>query len=246
MSGSNNLLLVDENELRRFLEKVNPVLEKDEVLVLGLAARGKYCPGTEKAGAFLNSEIIRTGNVDEIVLKIRRLSFVEGCYRSMRTGDFIKPECMVLYLDLEPKSVIKALNQYVKEYQDVLTGLVVNSLDDFELIKKFVSWSKMRSALSKSRSRKLYCDVDIDVKDEGVLREVLSIVTSHGVSYDELIVIESRGGYHVVIPNDKKLVGVLYQKYNLTPNVEIHNKQVQVTIPGTLQGGFLVRMDEDE
>ena len=49
---------------------------------------------------------------------------------------------------------------------------------------------------------------------------------------------QSRGGYHVVIPNDKKLVGVLYQKYNLTPNVEIHNKQVQVPIPGTLQGVF--------
>lgn len=228
-------LLVNENETKRFLEKVAPKLEKDEVLLLSLAVRGKYCPGVESSGAFLNSMVLRNNDINDIMLKIRRMSYVDKCYISYRTGNYINPECMVIYIDLQPRAVKSAMNLLFKEYMDVVSEENVN----YELLKKFTSWSKMRHVLAKNRSKKLLLDIDIDIKDEDLLNNILDIVDDNVEC-----VIESRGGYHVIIINDKRIAKELYEKYSKNEYIEFSSKQVQVPIPGTLQGGFEVKLIE--
>ena len=148
---------------------------------------------------------------------------------------------MVMYIDLEPRSSIKAMNELFKQYNDELVLNAFGLKDkNYRNLKRYLSWSKIRSVLAKNKSRRLYCDIDIDIKDEILLNEILHIVSK----LNNKICIETKNGYHIVIPNEKKIVAELYEKYKNIEEVEIHNKQVQIPIPGTLQGGFKVRLIE--
>jgi len=237
-------LLYDENEVIKFLESTIPKLEDDEVLMLGLAVRGKYCSDIEKSGTIINSLFIKNDNVDDIFMKIRRLSYVEKCYRSKKTGNYIDPKCMAMYIDLQPRSVINGMNKFIKSYIDKLNEKVlnINAFDNTD-IKKFISWIKMRSAIAKSISRNVYCDIDIDIKDYELLRKIVSFIRDiDPISSVNMKIIETKNGFHVIVPNDKKIVSEVYRLHMYFEGVEIHNKQCQIPIPGTYQGGFKVKL----
>lgn len=62
-------LIYDENEIRTFLENVVLPLE-DEVYIMMLTIRKKYCPDLSRSQEVVKREIIRKDNIDYIIRKV--------------------------------------------------------------------------------------------------------------------------------------------------------------------------------
>jgi len=161
----------------------------DSFTVAGAAPElRQHCVQVRSLTGFI---IIKEGSIEEIIMKIRRMAYVDRCYISQKTGKYINSECMVMYIDLEPRSSIKAMNELFKQYNDELVLNAFGLKDkNYRNLKRYLSWSKIRSVLAKNKSRRLYCDIDIDIKDEILLNEILHIVSK----LNNKICIETKNG----------------------------------------------------
>jgi len=229
-------LLVNEKECKNFLEVVTPDLREDEVLFLSLIVRGKYCECVKRSGMIVDTEFIKDNDVNKMVRKVKKLGYVEGVYVSEKTGEVIPKECFAILIDVQPCSVTKAIPKLAN---DLVWNLyeICEGEKNRGGVKSVVGWKLWRSVLSKCR-RKIFVDIDIDVKDFDLLDRILDVV-GDGV----VCAVETRGGFHVVV--DRAILGRLYQKEKWIweyEKIEISAKQVQLPVVGTLQGGFEVKM----
>ena len=61
-------LLKDEQSTREFIEKVLVPLEKDEVFIMVLTARKKYCADISSSLEVVRKDIIRNNDIDNIII----------------------------------------------------------------------------------------------------------------------------------------------------------------------------------
>jgi len=226
-------LIWDIETVKRFCKLVVPELRDDEVLIAILAARKKY-GGVSRSQENLIRVILR--NNDTIVSKLKRMAIVGDLYTDIVTKKVIPITSMVLYIDLAPKSTIKAFNLFNK---DILQWFYQMSKDDgFDksIFRKMDI--RLFSAIHRSNARTPpYWIVDIDIKNMSLLKEIYRIFDE-----DVVWISETRGGYHVIIhrnENTGKLIHKLKEKK--IKDIEILNKDIMTVVPGTLQGGFEVR-----
>ena len=228
-------LLVDEALALRFIEKMVPKLERDEVLITMLAARKKYAPVLSRNHEVVAREIIRDCAAEQVLHKLRKISVV-GHY--LDAGNVIPTNAFALYIDLNPKSVIRAVAPFFKEVNALLYQAMVTGKPDYDTIKRIDM--KLFSCIHKSNAtRPPYWDLDIDRKDYSLLEEAVAYVGKENVSW----IIESHGGFHIIVPRTET-VGKRIFKCGLPPGIKTQvsvEKEVAVPVPGTLQGGFKVK-----
>jgi hypothetical protein len=81
--------------------------------------------------------------------------------------------------------------------------------------------------------------MDIDEKNVGLLEKIL-----REKDLDPLWITETRGGFHVILEHSKENCRKIYELSRDYKQIENQSHQAQTPVPGTLQGGFLVKRFE--
>lgn len=228
-------ILAEECLTRSFLTKTLIPLENDEVFLAFLAARKKYCPTLSHSYEIISRLVIRESNVEEILKKLRRMALV-GDYTDL--GQPIPTNSFALYIDLNPKSTLRAIRLFKHEVDAQLYTAIVSRVPDYNYFKKVDV--KLFSALHRSDApRHPFWCIDMDQKDLSILHDTLNFVEKENVAW----ISETHGGYHLIIKRNeatgKKLFGKGLPK-NLKGKAEV-KKEATTPVPGTLQGGLLVK-----
>jgi hypothetical protein len=249
------MLLVDKNEFLKFYDKLYE-LEKDEVFFLCLSARNKYLTDEERKEFSLGRtemfgrEFVYEKSIDKFELILKKLDLTLE-YRTTSNGSRIPDKAMVVYFNLNPTSTIKAYQAFQEEMNKELFLLLNNIRSNNQTEMNYDRFRKSQSILKtqfqKYPSRKVFLDIDCDTKDTSVVCGICSFLKKYNVDY---FVIQSQGGYHVIIkkdtmPKDKLFGKALFQDIIPTANdcvcsgggEVIINKNEMIPLPGTLQAG---------
>jgi len=228
-------LLVNEKLLKKWFEYVVPELQEDEVLIGILCARRKYSDKISRSEEILD-KIILKGDKETNLRRLRKfLRIEEGDYIDFKTGDSIPIEAMAVYLDLYPKSILKAISIWNKTVLQWMSDAIVNPEFELKTFRKIDT--KLFSAIAKSNSRKPVRILDVD--DEEVFHYF-----EKGLPEPDWMT-RTRGGWHLIYftptkEKEKEVSKELYEKAKNFELIEIQWHQGQTVMPGTLQGGVEV------
>lgn len=228
-------LIYNEILVRNFCKHVLPELRDDEVLIMTLFSRRKY-GGVQE---LLNRAILRRTDSNYVLRKIKRMSYVDDVYIDRTTGEPIPTSSMVLYIDLIPKSTVKAIKTFNREMYEWLYSAITSDKFDRSLFRRIDI--KLFSAIHRSSSRRPFFLIDVDDKTDWTdpsskLYDVLSFLDERYIQW----VTETKGGFHVLVDRTNETGRVIFKYIRCIDNVEVH-KEVMTPIPGTLQGGFEVK-----
>lgn len=227
-------LIYDISETKDFLNRVLASLEDDEVYLILLNSRKKYCPGElSRSEEVLGREIIRDNDVNKILRKIKKISCVDNVYVDRNTLRPISTECFALYFLLDPRSTLKGYSEFISDINKWIYESFKGE-PNLELYRRMDV--KLFSAIHKNRSRPLYRVIDIDKKDEDILDKITSLLKGN-IRH----IIETHGGYHITVDKSNDTGKIIYEKISgRMEHVEILDEPMN-PIPGTLQGGFEVK-----
>lgn len=222
-------LIYSEELLEEFLSLL-PEENEDEVYYLSLFARKKY--SQELIWSNDKTQLKRlTSKKRDIIKKIKQLEVDYGLYDL--NGRIVPQESLVIYIHPNPRSQLKAARHLMRKLTDIIC----------DNAKGFNIYQEALSALQKSKSKGYFIDFDIDVKDKENYKidHIYDYINKNAVT-----LIETRGGYHVLIEVkkiDEKYRKTFYQNLKLYSDVE---GDCFIPIPGTIQGGFEVKILKDE
>ena len=235
----NYSLIKDEEETKRFIEKVLQPLKDDEVYITVLTARKKYCPTISSSMEVVSRDIIRNNDPNKILRKLKKMSIVEGLYTD-KNEDIIPNEAFALYILPEPRSMLKAYADFNENTNKWLYDSLKSENKNLELYRKLDT--KLFSSIHRSKSKSNYFIIDIDKKDEILLKNVFYYISAKEYGDQNVQWIsETRGGYHIILNRNNesgKIVhGIMERKF---PDVEFR-KETMTPIVGCSQGGFIVK-----
>ncbi len=248
--SENYSLIKNEEETKHFIEKVLQPLNNDEVYIVVLTARKKYCPTISSSLEVVSRDIIRNNDTNKIMRKLKKMSIVEGLYTD-KNEDIIPNEAFALYILPEPRSMLKAYMEFTKNinewnYENLVKSNTVED-SNLELYRKLDL--KLFSAIHKSRSRSKYFIIDIDKKDETLLKNIVYFVKKDehkedlGIPYISNIawISETRGGYHVILNRNEETGKAIHEIMKRKFEFVEFRKETMTPIIGCSQGGFIVK-----
>lgn len=242
------MLIQDRNHYEKFIEKL-PELERDEVYFLSLSARNKYLDEKERSMFGLSKtemfarQIAFDKNGIEYALKKMEATL---SYKRTRTEKTFPEKALVCYININPSSTIKAYRHFKIEMDRHLEEAFFATIN-----KKEGSFSPFRriernllNEVQKATARRCFVDIDIDSgEDDRPLFEFLCFCREKGI---RAFPIKTRSGFHTLMKKETIGKTNIYEKVKeLDLKCEgevIINKNAMVPIPGTLQGGKLVKM----
>lgn len=232
-----------------------PQLQMDEVYFISMSARNKYLDQAERDEYSLGRtemfarELINKN--EDFEFAFRKLT---GHIYARRTnnGKEIPTKSLVCYMNINPTSVLKAMQQFKRELAEaeenlmrkvILNGNQANVLD-FEFFRK--AKSKIYNAFQRNSSRKIFLDIDIDTKDINVLITIIADLTIKDARF---CTIETRGGFHVMVKSDTIKGNYLHESIKkaqkMTTDEVIFNSNGMVPFPGTYQSDFFVKIRKE-
>jgi len=244
-------------EAQEFAKLLAP-LQMDEVYFVSLSARNKYLTQEERDFYSLGRtemfarEIIKKN--EDFEFAFRKLT---GHLYARRTnnGKEIPMKAIVCYMNINPSSVLKAVQQFKRELGEaeenlmrkvILNGNTANEMD-FEFFKK--AKSKLNNAYQRNHSRKVFLDIDIDTKNLAVLIKIIASLTINDARF---CTIETRGGFHVLVKSDTVKGNYLWKTIEeagkmpeADGNEVIFNSNGMVPFPGTYHGEFFVKIRKE-
>lgn len=218
-------IVKDESVLLDFINWL-PKLEESEIYYLCLFARNKYCKGTTHIKSDKQQLKRFTSTKERMFEKIKQLECEYGAYKQKDT--IIPQEALALYITVNPRNLWKAtFNSLV-----TLSKCIQNNN------RQINPHQQVMSDIQRAKSRTCYIDVDIDNKCTLIsLQHYLKGI----INMDAVCILETRGGYHVLIDPEK--VEVWYKKTwykNLSKLEGIDQIGDQmIPVPGCSQGNFI-------
>ena len=213
-------IVADEKELRRFIEWL-PSLTDNEKFYCSLFARKKYCPHLIKSND--KTQLKRfTSDKDRLLQKIYQLEIAIDRYY-LKGENSAPQESLVTYINPNPRCMRNAAF--------ALGGKLLKMIKDDN--KGYNIHAEALSCIQQSKSRSFVVDFDFDFKDDSIISKCVDVVGK-----DALTVIETRGGYHVLVKphtvyNDRSW-------YQIIKNLGCDQSGDQmVPIVGCFQGGFV-------
>jgi hypothetical protein len=231
MSDSNSKLLILSHEHPDVPEHVPDLDSKPQYKYY---SRGKNV---------INRKILylRSGPNDTADLLVQRLQeyeIVYGLYKD-NAGVNLPEHVMALYGTFNPRSTKKATIATIKHLIDVISS----APKDEDNICKLDS--VIKTEIHRSCKQTIFLDIDIDTKDPEIYTKLMGLLQREKICPH--VVIETHGGYHVMIcllnltKNQKMFLYNKLMREIDSKLVEFNNGN-QCPIPGTIQGGFKVRM----
>lgn len=274
MKASYESLIRDDYHICLFYHHVLKGLEASEVNFLSAAARTKYLTKEQREKIrlgktqMLGKTLIKRSDYKSFYNQVQRLD-AESSFYTDYDGHIIPRECMVMYVNINPSSALKALYEFKKilcEYEMEATRLLLHNTCEekkseyFERIKTVIN--RLYSCFQVARSRKRWIDIDCDIHNVNtynVFKTTQNYAsTLEGFKDSKIFGIATRGGLHILVrteglkDNPEKLVKFIntYVRAEGGSIDEIKiNKNEMVPLPGTSQGGVTVKFyvgDEGE
>lgn len=219
-------LIIDKEEAKKFFDAMVPELDDSQALIMFLVARKKY-GGISRSEEMLMGQYYYGRGFDEFWSKLLRFDVPEEAYIDRGTNKPIPKSSMAIYVDLTPKNIVRGiLNAYRDVFDMVLSG-------DRSAAKRLNRI--MFSSIHKTNSVKpAYIIIDVDNK--ALYNKVMEYLADKEIPVKWIT--ETHGGYHIFVPKGKWLGG--FRRDELPTGVEVL-RQNQTPVPGTMQGGVLVR-----
>lgn len=226
----NYTVISDKKKLMEFIDWL-PNLEINETFYLCLFARNKYCKGITHIKSDKCQLKRFTSNKQRLLQKIQQLECPEGSY--MQKDIIVPQEALALYITINPRCFVKATKASLTKLLDLYTQ-VYNGHHPYQ---------EVISEIQKSCSRKIFTTFDFDI-DKSLWPNILDLIHLN-VNEDALTVVETRGGYHVLIKHNS--VTFEYQKtwyQRIAGILSLHSSDknnkgdIMLPVPGTYQGGF--------
>ena len=239
-------LIWDESQCNRFYALL-PELARDECFTMCLFARKKYLTDIQKADLNLNT---KDSAIDRVIIdnksdwsyflrRIKKYEVAVDCYTD-KDNKTLPSNCLAVYCDINPRSCIKALKEFTSD-----------SIQDCMRDKRHIDYtnivSRVKSKVQSICSKKYFADLDIDIKDARLLKELTKMLAAKRITPWETI--ETRGGYHILL-NLKMMNSInkrwypdiqeIRKYFDLADVIELKT-DTMCPIPGTIQGGFNVR-----
>lgn len=215
-------IITDRSALISFIDWL-PDLGENERYYLSLFARKKYTPNLIKSND--KTQLKRfTSSKERMLTKIEQL---EIPLNRWKLKDISAPqESLVLYIMPNPRCMKKATQAMGKKCWDL------NRSDNFNLHQEAMS------CIQRSKSYTKYVHFDLDVEHNTV--DFNSILAKIGVPYAAYHILQTRGGYHLLI--DPRLVPKQAGNWHKAirdsfEGIDQHGDQM-MPVPGTIQGGF--------
>jgi len=216
----NYAIIHDIDILTGFINNL-PELEENEIYYICLFARKKYCQDLVKSSD--KTQLKRfTSNKHRMIDKIKQLQCEVGTYK---IKDRVVPqEALVLYINPNPRCMKKATFALMKKSVDI----VQNNNKGFNI------HAEALSCIQKSKAKSHFVDFDIDTKDIdlSLMKNILP--------QDCYEILETRGGYHILVKPDVAPKTQWYKQITETFNVDQTGDQL-IPVPGCYQGGFIPR-----
>lgn len=252
MSKSYEFIL-DPTKVIAFGDKVLKPLAENQVYMVFLAARNKYLTDEQRKTVKLAGQDMIARKVlkkkegettGQMLLKgLSTLCVPAGHYRD-NGGNPIPFNAFTMFVTVNPRDCKKASLAVAHTLLDKLA----NDMDGFQHLENLVL-----SSIHKEVSRKVYLDLDIDLKVPMDLAERLRVL-------DEVMMpsgntpftqVNTRGGYHLLVEYDqidKERKNTFYldlmklsemeKNYELEVKTDGSSGAVMTPIPGTSQGGY--------
>lgn len=243
-------LIQDVNEFENFIENVMPPLLSNEVYFISLSARNKYLTESERAfyGLGRTEMFCRTiiRSKDDWAKAIRKLEG-ELSTRLTRTNQLFPEKALVVYVNVNPSDAVAAHLLYTDKMNhelEMMTKATVRDKEPNYTTFKFAD-KTLLDCFQVSTGERTYLDLDIDTKEEQYLNKVRRVLDSGNVSY---FAVETHGGFHVLVKREtlnksNVRLDLLVKELAKESGKEImFNKNAMISVPGTLHGGFLVRV----
>lgn len=215
-------IIKNENELNRFIG-ILPDLAMHERFFIAFQARKKY---NQSLSSRDKTQLKRTQCYKhQIVQKIRQMECALGGFLT-REGDIIPEDAMVMYITPNPRDLKKATFKVVKQL-----------LDRVETDNYFNPYADAMSAVHSTKGRSYFVHFDVD-SDTDIDDKVNQVVGT--VGKDAVIVIKTRGGFHVlVVVNEvKTAIKNWYTELQNILQCDQHG-DIMCPIPGCIQGDFV-------
>lgn len=212
-------LFHNEDETKAFMHLLQKKEGTSGYYYIQIATRKKY--GSPRDDILFRKLV----KLDQLIDELHQATPLRGFYRH---GQKIDPGTIVCYMTPEPRDVERATKQVCASY------ILKQPDEEFRIASRFLS------ECQKCAAERTILDIDIDDREAypvvmDALRE-MSLVPA--------ISIETRGGYHLLCTEQtNKQSAALHTlcKAKFNGKVELLSNAL-VPIPGTIQGGFPVRI----
>lgn len=246
-------LLNDQQHYSEFVNNILPELGPDEVYFLSLSARNKYLTTEEREhyGLGRTEMFSRTVAIskDDFHRAMRKLG-ASLDYKTTKNGYRIPGKCVVVYVNINPSSMIKA-NQKMLSYisEEMGNATLAQARGKTPNYDGLIhSPRRLLNFVQQSTGTRHYLDIDIDSDSSYYPQKLTDTLHKYGIEYH---LIETRSGYHVMVRrsdlNGSGLrLDLLIRELHETAVEEggevIFNKNAMIPLPGTLQGNKLVKV----
>jgi hypothetical protein len=188
-----HVLVYDKKQVEQFENlfycKTNE--KYDRLFLMYISARKKYYPLLSKNECFKRTVIRYNDNIlsrRRLYNDIKHYELPLESYIDKNNETSIPSEALALYASINPRNSVQAVQDLSK---DILEKAFSNDIHFFSTIDK-----TFKNNLHK-HSIKMYIGIDLDTKDEKIYQCVIHDLLQFVNIY---VVIETRGGYHIIIP----------------------------------------------
>lgn len=243
-------LVHNEDHFWTFVNKVMKPLVPGEVYFISLSARKKYLTEEERQFYDLGrTEMFgRTLGYGDWKYTMEKLA-ANLRYKTTKAGFPYPQKCLVVYMNINPSSSIKACGEFSKKVIEVQNEFMKSYLNgkqpNLDTLNK--GDRLLLNYFQKFSGTRHYVDVDVDAGDdilETFVRQLMDSGTEHHV-------IKTRGGWHVLIDRESRnttkfpiheVVRPLDKIAKKYGGEVIINGNAMCPIPGTLQANTLVEL----
>ena len=235
----NYKIVNDEEAVNNFIDLLPDLDSDDLVYYVCLFTRSKYLTEEQKGEiAHIKSDKAQlkrfTATKETLLHKLKQLECPLGSYVQYKKNvpdNPIPQESLTVYMSVNPRSLSKSSVNSLKKFVDMVT----DNKGHFFHPSNFAM-----SEIQRSKGRTDFVVFDVDSKDTSVA-ETKSIIGDCCGNSSSALVLETRGGFHVLVDPNKVADDKKKSWYNdlqkQLPCVDIVG-DIMIPIPGTYQGGF--------
>lgn len=227
----NYQIITNPNELQRFIDWL-PILESHEKFYVCLFARSKYTKHLQDPLVHIKSDKAQlkrfTAHNKDLWWKIMQLQCPIGSYRQKEVE--VPQEALALYITPNPRDCYRAQFSSLTALSKCIQNQNRNANPHQEVM----------SEIQRNKSRSFVVGFDVDVDKEQYHLDFIWQVAFKCVNLEAVVIIETRGGYHILVRPDlveESCRKTWYNDLKKATGVD-QTGDIMIPVPGTYQGGF--------